>query len=335
VTAPPSPAPPRKGRGIRWWSGLLLLAGIVLFALILARESPEEVLAACLTAGPGFLLVLIAPLGYFVLHTWGWLVLMPGRRPGFWKALHAYIASQALDELGGGVLGEPLKVFVVPGDDRTEGIAAVTLDNLSLIVSLGLYLGLGGLILSIMDVQTIPLGEFAPTVLGVLGAAAAIGALFLLGPELLGRRIAARLSWEALTRFLARYEEVAKHNRRFLVEHPMRFATSVWLHILAKAWIIVEVWITLQVMSLYEPGRAVWLGLGKQFVQLAGAPIPAQVGVFTGTLAYIGESLGMVGSVALAVALLRRARSLVWIVIGLALVPGVSGSTGSGPARPR
>ncbi len=334
MTTSPGSNPPRRTRALRWWSGLLLVAGIILFALILSRESPDEVLAACLTAGPGFLLVLIAPLGYFALHTWGWLVLMPGARPGFWKALHAYIASQALDELGGGVLGEPLKVFVVPGD-RTDGIAAVTLDNLSLIVSLGLYLGLGGLLLSAMDVRTIPLGEFAPTVLAVLGAAAVIGALFLLGPELLGRPIAARLSWGALTRFLARYEDVAKHNRRFLIRHPGRFAASVWLHILAKAWIIVEVWVTLQVMSLYEPGRAVWLGLGKQFVQLAGAPIPAQVGVFTGTLSYIGESLGMVGSVALAVALLRRARSLVWIVIGLVLVPSVSGSTGSGPAPRR
>ena len=325
MTTSPSPRAPQGPRVFRWWSAILLLAGLVLFSLILARESPGEVLDACLSAGPGFLLILVAPLGYFILHTWGWLVLMPepGRRPSFGRALHAYVASQALDELGGGVLGEPLKVFVVPGEDRTAGIAAVTLDNLSLLAALGIYLALGGGILAMLDVQAISLGRFAPTVLGVLGAAAVIGALFLLGPDLLGRRVAAWFSWGAVTRFMDRYAAVARHNRAFLVRHPARFALSVWLHILAKAWIIVEVWITLVVMDLYEPGRAVWLGLGKQFVQLAGAAVPAQVGVFTGTLAYVAEGLGMVGSVALAVALVRRARSLVWIGIGLALVRSV------------
>ncbi len=329
MTTGPTPGTAAGRRGLGRWSGILLLAGLVLFALILSRESPDEVMDACLTAGPGFLLILLAPLGYFVLHTWGWLVLMPGERPGFGAALHAYIASQALDELGGGVLGEPLKVFVVPGDDRTRGIAAVTLDNLSLLAALGIYLLLGGGLLALMDIEAISLGRYGPVVLGVLGASAGLGVLFLLGPDLVADRIAARWPGSAATRFLARFREVAAHNRAFLARHPARFALSIWLHILAKAWVIVEVWITLAVMDIYEPGRAVWLGLGKQFVQLTGAAVPAQVGVFTGTLAYIGEALGMAGSLALAVALLRRARSLVWIGIGLALVRSVRPRRGS------
>ncbi len=319
-------------RGIRWWSGVLLIAGLALFTLILARETPGEVLDACVDAGPGLLWILVAPIGFFVLHTWGWLLLMPGRRPGFGAALRAYIASQALDELGGGVLGEPLKVFVIPQEDRTAGIASVTLDNLSLLAALGVFMLLGSGALAWLGVEAISFGHLGAAVLGVLGGVAVFGVLFFLGPGLIGNRFAAKHPGGWIARFLDRYRDVAAHNRSFLTKHPVRFAGSVGLHTLAKAWVVVEVWITLEIMNIYEPGRALWLGLGKQAVQITGAAIPAQIGVFTGTLTFLGEALGMVGSVALAVALLRRARSLLWIGLGLCLVRSLSGSSGSGRA---
>ncbi|MFH1530574.1 MAG: lysylphosphatidylglycerol synthase domain-containing protein [Pseudomonadota bacterium] len=314
--------PPRR-RGIRWWSGLLLVAGMGIFTLVLSRESPAEVLAACVGAGPGILVILITPIGFYVLHTWGWLILMPGRRPRFGPALRAYIASQALDELGGGLLGEPLKVFVVRDEDRTAGIGSVTLDNLSLLAALGLFLLLGGGVLAWLDIEAISFGRLGIAILGVLGGVAVLGVLFLLGPGLFRDRLPTRLRTPWMARFLDRFGEVAAHNRSFLARHPMRFAASVGLHVLAKAWIVFEVWLTLEIMGVYEPGRALWLGLGKQAAQVTGAAIPAQMGVFVGTLTFLGEALGMVGAVALAVALLRRARSLAWIGIGLALIRGV------------
>jgi len=305
---------------VRWWSWVLLLAGLALFGFVLAGEPPVEVLAACRGAGPGILLVMAAPIVYYVLHTCGWLVLMPGLRPRFAPALRAYIASQALDELGGGVLGEPLKAFAVPGEDRTAGIGSVTLDNLSLLAAAAVFMLLGGGVLAWMDVDAISFARLAATLLVVLGGVLVLGVLFLLGPDLLGDRVAKRMPGGRLARFLGRYRDIALHNRAFLARRPGRFGLSVGLHVLAKAWVVVEVWLTLLVMDLYEPGRALWLGLGKQAVQITGAPIPAQAGVFTGTLTFLGEALGMAGAAALAVALVRRARSLLWIGIGLGLV---------------
>ena len=332
MTKPSNPVA-RPGRGgVRWWSGLLLLAGLGLFGAILAGSDLGAVLDACLGIGPGILLIMIAPLGYFVLHTWGWLLLITGPRPRFGRALRAYVASQALDELWGGLLGEPLKVFVVPADshDRTAGIGSVTLDNLALLASLAIFLLLGGGVLAWLDVEAISFGHLGVALLGLLGLGALLGVLLLLGPGLIGRRVAARYPGGVIAGFLERYREVARHNRDFLTRHPGRFTGSIGLHVLAKIWVIFEVWLTLVVMGLYEPGRAIWLGLGKQAVQITGAPIPAQIGVFTGTLAFLGEALGMAASAALAVALLRRARSLVWIGVGLALVRGIVGSTESG-----
>ncbi len=330
---------------VRWWSGLLLLAGLGLFVAILASSDLGAVLDACLGIGPDILLIMVAPLGYFVLHTWGWLLLITGQRPRFGRALRAYIASQALDELWGGLLGEPLKVFVVPGDDRTAGIGSVTLDNLALLASLAIFLLLGGGVLAWLDVEAISFGHLGVALLGLLGLGALLGVLLLLGPGLVGRRLASRFPGGVIAGFLERYREVARHNRIFLARHPGRFTGSIGLHVLAKIWVIFEVWLTLEIMGLYEPGRAIWLGLGKQAVQITGAPIPAQMGVFTGTLAFLGEALGIAASAALAVALLRRARSLVWIGVGLALIRGLGGSTpaerlarqarGSDSLRPR
>ena len=314
--------PPLRGR-LPWWSRILLVSGLVLFLFILTRESPGEVLDACTDVGPGIIVILAAPIICYLLHTWGWLILIPGPRPRLGAALRAYVASQALDELGGGVLGEPLKVFTVPGNDRTAGIASVTLDNLSLLAALAVFMFLGGGVIAWLDVEAISFQRLGAAILVALGGVAMLGMLFFLGPGLAGRRLVRRFPGERLARFVERYEEVARHNRAFLLRHPARFVSSVGLHVLAKVWVVVEVWITLEILGLYEPGRAVWLGLGKQAAQITGAPIPAQVGVFTGTLAFLGEALGMVGATALAVALLRRARSLVWIGIGLGLVRGV------------
>ena len=322
-------ARPARG-GMRWWTGLLFLAGLGLFVAILASSDLDAVLDACLGAGPGILLIMIAPLGYFVLHTWGWLMLINGQRPRFGQALRAYVAAEALDDLWGGVLGEPLKVFVVPGKDRTAGIGSVTLDNLALFAALVIILFLGGGILAWLNVEAIFSRHLGAALLGLLGLGAALGVLLLLGPGRVGRRLASRFPGGAIAGFLDRYREVTLHNRNFLAQHTGRFAASVGLHILAKIWLILEVWLTLEIMGIYEPGRAIWLGLGMQLIHLTATPIPAQIGVFTGTLAFLGETLGMVASVALAVALLRRARSLVWIGVGLALIRGLGGSTESG-----
>jgi len=257
-------------------------------------------------------------------------MLITGQRPRFGQALRAYIAAEALDDLWGGVLGEPLKVFVVPGKDRTAGIGSVTLDNLALFASLVIILLLGGGVLAWLNVEAISSRHLGVALLGLLGLGALLGVLLLLGPGRVGKRLASLFPGGIIAGFLERYREVARHNRNFLAQHPGRFAGSVGLHVLAKIWMILEVWLTLEVMGLYEPGRAIWLGLGMQVIHLTGTPIPAQIGVFTATLAFLGEALGIAASAALAVALLRRARSLIWIGVGLALIRGLGGSTGSG-----
>ena len=77
------------------------------------------------------------------------------------------------------------------------------------------------------------------------------------------------------------------------------------------------------VLGFFQLDLAVWLGFGEQAAMVITAPVPAQVSALDGALAWIGEAMGLTAPVAMAVALLRRARSITWIAIGLALASGI------------
>jgi len=304
------------------WPIWLAVIGAIAFVGLLERAGPAEVWRASLGAGWGLLAVLLVPLGFFLLHTAAWVVLLPDRlRPGFGPAFLAYIASQSLDELGGGLLGEPIKLAVVPGS-TVEGAVAVSLDNISLLASLLLSMVLVALLLTTggkatVSVGTLLLGALVTLVFGGLLLA------FLLSTPTRGLGLLARLLPGTTGHSLQKgYNEMVVHNRRYFASHWPRFLAGTGLHFLAKSWLVVELWVTLWVLGYGDFGAGVWLGVGQQVMQAAAAAVPAQAGAFEASMVVMGEAVGLTASAAMAVALLRRARSLFWITIGLLLTMG-------------
>ncbi|MBM4371771.1 MAG: flippase-like domain-containing protein, partial [Deltaproteobacteria bacterium] len=273
---------------------------------------------------------LLAPAGCFLLHALGWLVLFPGPRPRLFVAFRTYVASQALDELGAGVLGEPLKVLAAPGGDRDAGLVAMALDNLALLGSLVLFLAVaaGGIAAWGAPGTTL---RVAGGMALALAAGGGVVALLLAGPGALGDRLAARRPGGCIAALVSGHRRLARGSRAFLRDHPWRFLGSAGLHLGARLWVVGEVWVTLHLLGVADLEGALALSVGHQAVQVAGAPVPAQVGALEGTLAAVGEGLGLTPPVALAVALLRRGRSLSWIALGLALARGA----GERPAPPQ
>ena len=128
-------------RGTGWLSGALLLVGMAALVVLLRRVGAESVLRSIERVGPNFVWVLIAPVVGMVLHCCGWLVLLPkALRPRPAIALAAYVASQAGDELGAGVAGEPLKALVFRPGLRSSTFVALALDNGTHIVATALLL---------------------------------------------------------------------------------------------------------------------------------------------------------------------------------------------------
>ncbi len=108
-----------------------LLAIGTAFCLQLWKQLGWNAFVAALhRAGPGVLLLLLAPgVGNFV-HMLGWRALLSRDvRPRIGRAFRIFVAAQAGNEFGLGVLGEAVKITAFPPDRRTEATKAVVLDS--------------------------------------------------------------------------------------------------------------------------------------------------------------------------------------------------------------
>jgi hypothetical protein len=94
------------------------------------------------------------------------------------------------------------------------------------------------------------------------------------------------------------------------------------LCLLQHVVLVVEAWILLG--ALGGEGH-VWEAFVfeavTKIVNTAGMLVPARIGVSEGGSVLLADALGFAGSHGLSLALMRRARALIWAAVGLALMP--------------
>lgn len=199
----------------------------------------------------------------------GWRSLLPAPlRLPLPRAYAAFVAAQGVNELGFAVLGEPLKIWVLPPDAKAVGLRAVLADNL-----------------------------------------AAFAALLAVVASL------ARLGWVAAP-CLALTLLVLWRVRR---ERWSGLLSAFLAHYLGKLWLVIELGLGLHFLGQPALAAAPVLALSWLGAAALGAPVPGQLGVVEAALLHTGTSLGLPTSSLLALALVRRLRSLVWVVVGLLL----------------
>ena len=293
-------APQQAGasRSAAWW--LLLAAGLAMTAAVARWAGVDRAFEACREAGPGVLAILAAPAVGMLMHALGWRALLPpAARPGIPRAWLTYVAAQGIDEVGGGVLGEPLKCLSLPKEHRDVAVAAMALDNIAQMLAFLLFLA--GALAALAG--TSAAGPVRAGVWATLGVVLAIG----------GAGLAA--VWWRPARFPA-WSRVADEVLAGLHRHPGRLVASVAWHLGGKAWIIAEFGLTLAILGPVDPGAAAGLAVVSTAASAIGMPIPGQIGAVEGALVAAGPLFGVAAPVALALALLRRARSLAWIGLG-------------------
>jgi len=137
----------------------------------------------------------------------------------------------------------------------------------------------------------------------------------------LGRRFV------VLRRFFDRHEALFASTdamvREYLVRHRRRF----WLSGLAflAGWLggALEAWVLLWILGLpAHVGAALLIQVILAVVNRLTAFVPANLGTHEAGALMVFAVVGLPGEGALAFALLRRARQIAWIAIGLALLPG-------------
>jgi hypothetical protein len=283
-------------RSLRPWLALVLLAGgVVVIVRLLVASGARAVATTVATAGPGVVLVMAAPAMGQLLHMLGWRLLLPPRcRPALGKAYRIFLAAQAGNELAFGLLGEPLKVAGLPVADRAAAVRAVILDNVTAAAALVGFFAIAGSIAT-----TDAAGRYAGTLHVALGAVAVIAV--------------AALTWKR--------------------EHPVRLMGATGLHLLGKLWLLVELLLVTSLFTTPSPRTVAVLGLASVTAAAVGSPVPAQIGVTEAALVAAGSTVGIPASIALAIALLRRLRGVLWILVGAIVFPRSTNHALASPAE--
>jgi hypothetical protein len=237
--------------------------------------------------GAGASLLLLAPIVGNFVHMVGWRGLLPARaRPGLGRSLAIFLASQAGNELGLGVLGESLKVSEFPSEHRAAAWRAMLLDNLTalaalLAVVLSIALFLGG----VATQHALPRSV-------ALGALVALGVVSLAGLGIWARKSSGS-------------------------PHGLLLAFAA--HYLGKLWIVAEFALALALLGTVTLRSSAVLGLVSTLASAVGAAIPGQLGVLEAALKGSAASCGVGVGTLVSVALLRRARSMLWVALGALL----------------
>jgi hypothetical protein len=298
-----------RSRGTGWLSGALLAAGMAALVVLLRRVGAEPVLRSIERVGPNFVWVLVAPVVGMVLHCCGWLVLLPkSLRPRPAIALAAYVASQAGDELGAGVAGEPLKALVFRRGVRSSTLVALALDNGTHIAATALLLA-GAAFLPWASTSLVSARTCAWAGAASL-AVVSLAVLFIF--------LAPVRRWNAVSGRVARFVRWLDVARTVLLSRPRLVLSSVLFHLAGKLWIVAEMALLLALLGL-SPTLAPWLGAASMLASVLGAAIPGQMGAVEAAVFAACTALGVDAPTAMALVLLRRLRSGLWIALGLLL----------------
>ena len=295
---------------------LLVLASSFVLLRSGSRVTWGELAAEWSRGGPALVLVFLAPAVGNALHMFGWrLLFLAEQRPRLWRAYRAFVAAQAGNEIGLGVMGEPVKVVALPRQHRDAAVAALVMDNATSAVALvAFFASLAAFVLALSPHSSLPRQA---AMASVVGAAALLG----LGLALWrGKRVA---SWASS--FLRRgkgahFRERARGTfaacRRLLAERPGAVAGAVTLHYLGKLWMLAEMLLVMHLLGCGSLRGGVLFSLASALGSLAGAPVPGQVGVLEASLLSTSEAAGVSLAAAIAIAVLRRARGALWILLG-------------------
>jgi hypothetical protein len=267
-----------------------------------------QVLRAIERVGWGAIVIMVLPAVGLAMHTFGWAVLLPAHlRPGPIRAFSIYVASQAGNELGGGVLGEPLKVSAAPARHRTEATAVLLVDNAAALAS---TIGFGALALLLLSPPDITL-PMKPLGILIVLSMACFAALLLGRSFLPGVR-----------------DRIHEHARRLRVsllsllhDAPGRVAASFLAHAVGKSWVVVEFAVALALVRDVPIDLSLVLGPASVLATIVGAPIPGRVGVMEASALWAAQGHAVFFPSLMAIVLLRRVRSCLWTALGIYLTP--------------
>lgn len=305
---------------------LLLLVGGAALAVYVFREHASTVQQSLAQVGWGFLIYLLGSLSIFLLDTWAWRVVFVGNHApvSFMRVFWVQRAGEAANKVTplASMGGEPLKAYLMTRDGTSmrDAIASVAIaKNVMTLAQIAfIFVGVA------LSIQLVP-GKNAL----FLGFAAFPGAI--LTAIVITAIIDLRLRWlrkksggelpqdgrERKSRFSV-IVEMWSQIADYFYTHPREASLSFVLFFLGWAAGALEMLAGAYVLNFpLSVTEAIAFEALIVSVNMATFLIPANVGTQEGGYVSLAPLLGVGAPHALALAVLRRCRDVLWIGFGL------------------
>lgn len=323
-----------------------VVLGIGLIAAIAWNTDLAEVGARLVDLGwKGVLAVVSVYFVAFLLDTAVWMAALTARRPSarllaqLWQVRVIGEAVNAATPLGS-VGGEPVKALLLRkyfGVPLSDGIASLVLAKTSIMVGLTLFLG-GGFAL-VLGAERLPDSVKLVAGLGLGAFALAIAGLVLVQWFRLASRAATWVSGmrygAGIKNWLVALADMDRQLSGFYRQHRARLFVAILLSI--ANWLAGAIEVMVVIWFLGYPisfADAVTIEALTQLVKAGTFYIPMSLGAQEGALLLAVGSLTGAPAIGLAVAVVRRGRELLWLLLGLLLFWTFSGRA-SHPDAPR
>jgi phosphoribosylcarboxyaminoimidazole (NCAIR) mutase len=298
-----------------------LILGAALFIYLLQQTGTAEIIARVRTLGAGFgLIVAISALRQWS-RAFAWLRCMSddARRVGLWAVLRARLAGDALADLtaAGPVLGEPIKLAQLKGKlSLTELASSLAVENLAYAVSACLMVLAGTLTLLTMFAVGDPVRR------------ASWIALLLVALLLLSVGVILKQRWRIVSGLvsffkrdyakLPRLHELEDYVFDFYAKRRADFLLVALCELTFHVAGVVEVYTTLHLIGVPSSLLIAFiLEAVNRVINIVFAFVPAMIGVDEAGTGLLANVLGLGTATGVTLAIVRKARMLVWIGLGL------------------
>ena len=307
---------------------LLLFLGIGLVAWLFLRADPAGVWDVLKSLGP-WAPLLLCPYGLvYLIDTLGWRLTFGHQLPptlSFGRLIRIRWAGESINTLvpSGYLGGEAVKVYLLhqAGISGWTGATSVVVSKTVQILTQVLFIALG----ASLGAMHLPPGSPFRTALWAITGCAMTVLLLLIGTQYYGffrslNRVAAfSPRWRQwFEQHRQRIQEVDHSIRSFYHCEPRWFLLSAgaylagWLCDTLEIW-LVSAWLGWHVDWPRAAAIEAFIGVAKAL----GTFVPASIGVQESGVVLLFRAFGLTSSQALAYALLRRGRELVYALVGL------------------
>ena len=294
------------------------LVGTLLFAYAIRSVGWSNVLDGIGRVGWGMVPILALAGSRFVIRAAAWRLCIPlPARPSLRQAFTAYLSGDAVGNVTplGLLASEPTKVFLIRHRLATrEAAASLAADFVVYSISAVTMIVVGLTVLLVTVPLSLGWREIVFAVLAVIALGVFV-ALRMLGGTWKPER-GERPPWRA------RLATLRESVLAFSAGHPARLWRVFCLDLLFQAVAVTEVFLTLQWLLPAPPtvAQAVMFSALDRAINIAFKFVPGKIGVdefFSGGMA---GWLRWDPAIGVALALIRKVRSIAWIGVGLALI---------------